>query len=274
MQTQPTERNVNPGEELLDEVRRGTPVPANVSAEEAFSAVICTLAQRVTGGEALHLFSSLPREIHPLLARCTIHRSSEAAARFGYDELVERVANHLGVPREDAEKVTVAVIRAVTKRLPEQEVQHVASQLPQDIRELWSPPRPPAPEPTPTELFDRIEANPEIPPGVRGADALVGVLCPLSRRISLGAARELVEALPEPARPLMSRCLENRNEDPEVFDAETYRRRVGDELGTDDPAPMVRAVLSAVKPFLRPGAIARVRSQLPKDLQDMLDAAP
>jgi uncharacterized protein (DUF2267 family) len=136
MQTQPTERNVNPGEELLDAVRRGTPLPPNVSAEAAFSAVICTLSQHVTGGEALHLFSSLPREIHPLIARCTIHRG-EAAASFGYDELV---ANHLGVPRDDAENLTVAVIRAVTKRLPEQEVQHVASQLPPDIRELWSPP--------------------------------------------------------------------------------------------------------------------------------------
>ncbi|MDB4936886.1 MAG: hypothetical protein JWP87_3858, partial [Labilithrix sp.] len=84
MQTQPTERNIDPGVELLDEVRRATPLRPNVSPEEAFSAVICTLSQHVTGGEALHLFSSLPRQIHPLVARCTIHRG-EAAARFGYD---------------------------------------------------------------------------------------------------------------------------------------------------------------------------------------------
>jgi uncharacterized protein (DUF2267 family) len=146
MQPQPTPRNVDPGQALLDDIKLGTPLPPNVSPEVAFTAVMCTLSQHVTGGEALHVFDALPREIHSLVARCLIHRG-ERSEGFGYDELVRRVGKHLDVSFDDAENVTLAVFRAVTKRLPEHELQKVSTQLPQELRMLWTPPRPMPPDP-------------------------------------------------------------------------------------------------------------------------------
>jgi uncharacterized protein (DUF2267 family) len=57
---------------------------------------------------------------------------------FGDDELLRRVADHLGTDEERAEIVARAVFAAVKRVLPDDEIASVASQLPEPLLALWS----------------------------------------------------------------------------------------------------------------------------------------
>ena len=122
---------------VLDDIRNWAPLPRNVSPERALMAVACTLDQHITGGESLHLLESLPREVQPLLGPCLLHRN-ERAEHSGWDEFVERVADELEVTRDEAGEVIPAVMGALSSRLPEETVAHVASQLPDDMKHFWA----------------------------------------------------------------------------------------------------------------------------------------
>lgn len=119
---------------LLDDIQAR--LPPNVTPQDALQAVVCTLSQHVSGGEARHLWRALPDPVKPLLERCMLHRA-EPPRTFGRDELLARISGHLGVSSAEAERIASAVLTAVSRRLPQKEVDSVASQLPRELRELW-----------------------------------------------------------------------------------------------------------------------------------------
>jgi uncharacterized protein (DUF2267 family) len=122
--------------EVFDEIEKRAQLPAGTSAADAFSAVMCVLCGRISGGEVRDVLLSLPTNLRPLVERCAAHRS-EPAAVFDKQELLKRVAAHLGVATAAAESVARAVFAAVKRLLPEKEVRDVASQLPPELVELW-----------------------------------------------------------------------------------------------------------------------------------------
>lgn len=121
---------------MLEDIERTCSLPLRVTAREAFSSVMCIFAQRLSGGETKELLLGLPRTIRPLVERCMIERSEEPLA-FGVDELIASVAQDLGTDLDNAEAIVDAVVAAVTRALPQEEIDHVASQLPSDLRALW-----------------------------------------------------------------------------------------------------------------------------------------
>jgi uncharacterized protein (DUF2267 family) len=260
------------GVHLLRELRRRLsllPEPAkNVKPEDAIRAVMCNFSRHVSGGEARQVFQQLPQSVHPLLERCMVHRG-ESAKRFGRDELLTRVAEHLEIPLDVAEQVTAAVLRTISANLPAKEVHDVASQLPADLRDLWvvSEDRLPVVEPHP--IFENIEKSTALPQGVTGAMAFAKVMCLLTRRISLGEARHLVSSIPEKVRPLLANCLDARGEKGDRFDRERFLYLVGHELGTDHAEPVASAVFRAAQSFMDKEVIEHVKSQLPADLQTL-----
>lgn len=122
--------------QVLDDIERSGALPARVGAREAFSSVMCLFEQRLSGGEARDLLLGLPRTLRPFVERCMLERREEPTT-FGLDELSANVAADLGVELTDAEAIVAAVIAAVTRALPEEELARVASQLPDDLRVLW-----------------------------------------------------------------------------------------------------------------------------------------
>lgn len=120
--------------DMLEELRRE--LPAKVKPEDAVSAVMCTFSQHVSGNEARRLFDALPDEAKPLLDRCMLHRD-DAPEPFGRDQLVVRVAGHLELSLGDAENVIAAVLTAISSRLPGRDIEGVARELPEELRELW-----------------------------------------------------------------------------------------------------------------------------------------
>ncbi len=124
---------------FLDTLEGLTKIPDGVTADDVFSAVMCTFAQRLSGGEAEDVLLGLPRTLRPLVTRCFRH-PERAVETFGVDTLVARVADHLQTSPERARELVTAVFAAVRAVLPADQVQDAASQLPPDLRDLWCGP--------------------------------------------------------------------------------------------------------------------------------------
>jgi uncharacterized protein (DUF2267 family) len=125
------------GEQVLAAIERAMrSPPPGVDGAAAFTAVMCILAQRLSGGEARHISLALPSTLRSLVTPCALHRD-EPAEPFGSVEFFRRVAAHLGTSELAAEAIAHAVFASVKRILPLQEIEDIASQLPLDLRALW-----------------------------------------------------------------------------------------------------------------------------------------
>ncbi len=122
--------------DLFAKIERIGDLPPGVDSPTAFSAVMCTFAERLSRGEARHLLLGLPATLRPFVTSCFLHRD-EPGTSFGRDDFVRRVASHLATSETVAEDVIRAVFSAVKTCLPSKDVQDASSQLPPDLRALW-----------------------------------------------------------------------------------------------------------------------------------------
>jgi uncharacterized protein (DUF2267 family) len=121
---------------FYDRIERMGPLPFGVDAADATTAVLCTLSQRLSGGEAFDFAASLPPDLQAAIGPCTVHRG-EAGKVFGQEQFLGRVADHLSISSEDAAAVTRQVFAAVQDQLSSKETRDVESQLPEDLKVLW-----------------------------------------------------------------------------------------------------------------------------------------
>ena len=122
--------------QALDDIERSGALPPRIGARDAFASVMCLFEQRLSGGEAREMLLGLPRTLRPFVERCMLERREEPTT-FGLEELSANVAQDLGVELPEADAIVAAVIAAVTRVLPEEELARVASQLPDDLRAVW-----------------------------------------------------------------------------------------------------------------------------------------
>ncbi|NUB90781.1 DUF2267 domain-containing protein [Haloterrigena sp. SYSU A121-1] len=104
-------------------------------AQAASEAVLATLGETLTGGEAEDVAAQLPDE----LARILEDADHDGA---GYDRgaFVDRVGEHLrdtDVEPDDAEQFAEAVTDAVAAALTDGEIQNLKSQLDDDLHPLF-----------------------------------------------------------------------------------------------------------------------------------------
>lgn len=260
-QHEPTDR-VDKGAELLDEIRPR--LPSRTSPEEAVRAVMCTFSQHISGAEARHVFHLLPASLHHLLERCMLHRREEAEP-FDRDQLIVRVAEHLGVSLAEAERAASVVLKAISSRLPEREVEVIANQLSQELRALWVDEAAIGAHAMFFEVAERVR----LPRAVTGQRAVMYVMCNLTRRLSKREAHALVDGLPHEVRLLLEPCLAARAEQGEHFTRLELLDHVSKDLHVHDSEPIVRTVIEVVKRYLRPEVIERVGAQLPVDFKPL-----
>jgi uncharacterized protein (DUF2267 family) len=122
---------------IFGEVCRNAPLADDADERAAVAAVLCTLCQRLSGGEAREVVRELPPAIGALVQRCALHRE-EPAEEFDREEFDRRLALHLGVPVPQAERIARVVFTAVERFISPEEVRNVASQLPPDLRSVWT----------------------------------------------------------------------------------------------------------------------------------------
>jgi uncharacterized protein (DUF2267 family) len=111
-------------------------LPPDVTAADAFTAVMCVFSRRLSGGEARDLLLSLPQSLRGLVDRCMVHRP-EPCDVFDRDELLREVARHLHVDAARAGALVRATFAGIKRLIPTKAVHDVSSQLPVDLRELW-----------------------------------------------------------------------------------------------------------------------------------------
>ena len=107
--------------------------------ERCTVAVLRHLEARLTGPEARDLKKELPWALRDRLRGEERHPRSRPE-RFGRTELVERVAEEIGVDPLEAERITRAVFAVTRSVLSEKEASDVQAQLPPDLAALWAPP--------------------------------------------------------------------------------------------------------------------------------------
>lgn len=125
---------------FLEYLRDVGKFPSDEEAEVAAVSVLCTLEQRILGEEAQDMEAQLPARLRELLSRCDRHASGPPPDKFGRDEMLQRVSEDCGVQPEHAEPLVRAVFSALQAQISEGELQQVAEQLPEDLRDLWARP--------------------------------------------------------------------------------------------------------------------------------------
>lgn len=108
-----------------------------VSSDEAVvhtRATLETLADRLTGGEALDLAAQLPKPLQDQLRPRT-----ETAERFGLDEFLRRVCERAGVDESQARNAARAVFTTLREAVTGGEFDDIRSQLPEDFNDLVGP---------------------------------------------------------------------------------------------------------------------------------------
>lgn len=264
---------------FLQGIARQALLPGHVGAATAATVVVCTLATRLTRGQAHQLLGALPLALQPLFRPCIAHRFGTVVA-LDDARFLERIADRLHVTPAHAERICDAVFRAVRADLPAAVLDHVTGQLPHDLRDLWSGTRPvPTVALTPLDarhaLLTEIAEHAPLPAGVTAVDAFAAVMCIFTQRLSGGEARDVLLGLPDALHPLIARCVRHRDEPGAVFDRDQLLRSVADDLGTAPPLAewIILAVFAAVQHALPAKEVRDVARQLPADLGALWTAA-
>lgn len=280
--TAPQGAGPEPGDQFVEIVESEALLPEHVTARAAIEAVLGSLVGRLTAGQAHQLLVALPASVRPMLARRVHEREGRPIVRLDRAELVARVADALGVAPAHAEQISAAVFSAARAELPGDVQDHVADQLPQDLKDLWRTPGG-AISPTWTkvgaaarhDLEAEIEHHVPLPPGVTSAAAFSAVMCALSERLSAGEVHDVVLSLPEGIRSLVDRCTMHRGEPGIVFGRRGLIERVAEHLALDgtDALPVISGVFATVKRILPWKEVNDITSQLPSDLRELWLAA-
>jgi uncharacterized protein (DUF2267 family) len=258
-------------------------LPPGVDADHATMVVIGELVDRLTLGEAHRMLDDLPASLHALLCPCESKRGHHPVDREeDRAEMLARIAAKLGTTPARAESIASAVFAAIRAELPAETAQHVAAQLPRDIKDLWLATRPIVPPPgseSATGARDRtereIERRTPLPDGLTASDAFTAVMSVFFERISGGEAVDVLLGLPDELRPLLEKSKPDRHEPAHAFGREELFAAVANRLGIAlaEAGRIVAAVLSATKHVLPLKEVDDVTAQLPPDLRELWLAA-
>jgi uncharacterized protein (DUF2267 family) len=101
------------------------------TARRAADAVLETLAERISGGQARDLEGWLPPELRPPVERARAAKG-EQPLPLSLDEFIERVAEREGVSRDDARRHARAVLATLREAIAQKEFADTIAQLPRD----------------------------------------------------------------------------------------------------------------------------------------------
>ena len=127
--------------QFIEIVRKESGLKDRAYAELATDAVLQTLHDRLTEGQAEHIESHLPKDLQPLMARgltdrlVAMWRGPEKMSKREFFGRVQRRAHLEDTGR--SEDLTQGVFTALKKQVPAEEVENIYSELPRDLRDLW-----------------------------------------------------------------------------------------------------------------------------------------
>jgi uncharacterized protein (DUF2267 family) len=114
-------------------------LPSRTEATRATEAVLCALAQRVSGGEFETLHDLLPDPFRGRLLACERHAAAPRTFSDA-DTFYQLVAEDLGRDASEVEPMARAVFAAIRSLLQEDEAEELATRLPAELEPLWRRP--------------------------------------------------------------------------------------------------------------------------------------
>jgi uncharacterized protein (DUF2267 family) len=244
--------------DLVDLVARDAQL-GREDAERATSAVLETLAERLSSGEARHLAEQLPE------AQAAYLHTTTGAEPFDYPEFLRRVAVREATDTPTAERHARAVFRALARTVDADELDDVAAELPQDFAPLIAEARHRFFEPVGAEAFlQKVAEHAGI--STRAARPLAeAVLETLAERISGGEVDDLVAVLDVSLREPLQRGKEHSGGRATKMSLDEFLERVGKRLGLTpiQARGAVEAVFRALRETVPHDEFLDVTAELP-----------
>jgi uncharacterized protein (DUF2267 family) len=232
------------------------------SAERATAAVLSTLAEHLSRGEAADVLRRLPPELQPYL------HTAGSPERFGVTEFLRRVAQRDGSDVETAERRAAAVFLVLRQAIGDDEFADLAAQLPREYAPLLAG----------RAVLDPAEKMLARIAGINGTSIeearrlTEAVLETLARRIAPGDVADLAAQLPVQLHQPLHRGAESPQ--PRLT-AREFVLRVAERADIDIDIDIDRAVreIPAVFTILRTyvgDEFFDIRVQLPGDYWALL----
>jgi uncharacterized protein (DUF2267 family) len=235
-------------------------------AQRAAQAVLQTLAERLSAGEARQIAAQLPPEDAPWLG------DGGPAQPMHADEFVRRVAGREGVDEESAERHIRAVFAALGRSVSRKELADMASELPKDFEPLVAPAWGARYESTrteilPAETFLRRVADRAGLDEAGARRATDAVLETLAERISHGEVDDLAALLPVELHPALRRGDAESNRAATKMSLARFVERVAQREGVtpDEAQEHARAVFATLREAVGEKEFTDVTDQLPRD---------
>jgi uncharacterized protein (DUF2267 family) len=239
---------------------------APTEAERAARAVLQTLSERLTGGEAGDIALFLPEELRQLLTS-----APEPAEAFGADEFVRRVAQREGVDDATAREHTRAVFVALGAAVAPGELRDMAAQLPRDFEPFLAAAGIGRERAADTaRLVGRAAelAGIDFDQAFRATEA---VLQTLAVRISAGEVADLMDQVPADLLPALERGLEE-SRPAKSMSVDDFVARVAEleGVGRAEAERHARAVFAALRDAIEGDEFADMASELSSDYSLLL----
>lgn len=246
------------------------------TAPQAAKATLQTLAERLPGSEAQHLFLELPDELKPWV------RSSSDAGAFDIDEFLGRVARREGVDVETALDHARAVFFALGDAVSSTEVDRVAATLPATFEPLVAEAQHRHTNMMRAdEFWDRVAQRLDVDEAT-ARPITSAVLETLAERIAAGQVHDLMVQLDPLLHPPLRQGLAAAGADSRGMPLEVFLRRVGrgEGLTVDDPVIVsdvfghAHAVLETLAEAVSNKEWQDVAAELPPEYRGLMAVRP
>jgi uncharacterized protein (DUF2267 family) len=229
-------------------------------AEKAAEAVLTTLAERISAGEARDLAARLPFAAHWL------HTTTPAEA-FDVEEFVRRVAQREAVPLPVAERHARAVFAALGRLVPADEIRDMTSELSRDYAPLIA-----AAEGrffrlmSAETFFLRVGDRAGLPPD-QARRATEAVLETLAERIAGGEVDDLIAHLPVELHAPLERGKASSGGHARRMSLEQFLERVAMREGVppEQAREHARAVFATLRDAVPEQEVFDIAAQLPQE---------
>ncbi|MCU1670673.1 MAG: hypothetical protein JWP40_3600 [Blastococcus sp.] len=239
------------------------------SAETTAKAVLSTLFERLSGGQAADMAEQLKPPDGFVPARAVLrNRPAEA---FDLDEFLRRVAGGEHGDADSARTHAGVVLHALELVVPHKEIRDAVDQLPAEFAVLLASPwRPQQPLTAERDLVGLVAERSGLPAEEAGR-VTEGVLEALAERLPDKEVDALVEQLGDGLKAPLERGRALRTA-PRRLTVEKFLDVLGERLQTDPAQARERArpVLSAVVEFVDDRLLADLLTELPDDYADLL----
>ncbi|WP_445190208.1 DUF2267 domain-containing protein [Pseudonocardia sp. Cha107L01] len=232
------------------------------SSQRVVEAVLSTLAEHLSRGEAADVLVRLPPELQPYL------HTAGSPERFGVAEFVHRVARRDGSDPGTAEKLAAAVFLVLRQAIGEDEFADLSAQLPREYAPLLSGRSVLDPS---ERMLARIASLNDT--SVEQARRLTeAVLETLAQRIAPGDVVDLAARLPVQLHQPLRRGVESPDR---RMSAREFAARVSDRAGIDVERAVrdIPAVLAVLRSDMG-DEFFDIRVQLPGDYWPLLGIGP